>query len=299
MELTELRTFVAVVAAGSFTGAARALGTDKARVSRVIARLEERLGARLLQRSSRRLAVTEIGRELLRRAKDVLAAVDEAEAVVASARAVPGGTLKLAAGIEFGRLRVNGWIDALLERHPDVRVDADYSNRIVDLIHEGIDVSIRIGEQADSELAARRLGALEYRLCASPSYLAARGTPRTVEELDAHARLVVTQDGSSRWTLRDGDARRTVDTEARVTANSHFAVHDLALRGHGIAQLPTIQVAADLRTGHLVAVLPGRAREPAPVYAVFPSSRYLAPSVRAFVDVAIERFDAEDTGRTG
>ncbi len=296
MELIELRTFVAVAAAGGFSAAARTLGTDKGRVSRTVARLEERLGARLLQRSSRRVAVTEVGRELLRRATDILAAVDEAESVVASAQARPSGTLRLAAGVEFGRLHVNGWIDALLERHPDVRVDADYSNRIVDLIHEGIDVSIRVGEMPDSELSARRLGALEYCLCASPRYLAARGTPRTASDLDAHARLVVTQTGSVRWTLRDGNLRHTVDTESRASANSHFAIHDLALRGHGIAQLPTVQVAADIASGHLAVVLPGWAGTPAPVYAVFPSSRYLAPTVRAFVDIALERFDARAAG---
>ena len=293
IDTEQLRIFAAVVAENSFTRAADLLETNKAHVSRVVARLEDHLGARLLQRSTRALSLTEAGRELNGRARAILAALDEAEAALRHRTDQPSGHLRLTCGHEFGLLQVNGWIAEYLRLYPDVAVEADFSNRIADIIHEGFDVAIRDGDLADCALSARKLGELAFGLYAHPAYLAARGIPEFPQGLFGHDLIVFAAGARTPWQLRNGEACVTVDQPARYAVNTHMAVRDIAADGFGIAQLPVFQAAPLVAGGSLVPVLPGWAQAPVAVHAVFPSSRYLTPNVRSFIDIARSRFLAQ------
>lgn len=291
MDLASLSTFVKVVQTGSFTRAADALQTDKARVSRSVSALERELGVRLLARSTRALSLTEAGREFFQRSMGILAAVDDARSAMQQVQGEPRGSLRLTCGVEFGLIAVSGWIRSYLQRHPLVQVDADFTARVVDLVHEGFDLAVRLGPLADSSLAARRLGTLHYGLYAAPAYLQRRGLPQQLDDLAAHDTLAFA--GTSRraqWTLSDGVQTQRVDLQPRLHAGNTFAVRDAAEAGLGVALLPH-RVAADaVQAGRLQAVLTTWAPTPVPVHAVFPSARFLAPKVRAFVDLAAAAF---------
>lgn len=301
MELSELNALVKVVQAGSFTRAAEALNTQKAHLSRVITNLERELGVRLLERTTRSLSLTEVGREIFERAVGILGAVEDAERVAQRIHAEPRGVLRLSCGVEFGMIAVSRWIDAYLQRYRRASVEADFTNRVIDIVHEGFDLAIRVGELPDSRLAARRIGELHYGLFASPGYLARRGAPASPEELPQHDLLVFTA-GSHRATWRlthDGETRR-IEVSARLRVNNSFAVRDAAMQGLGIAQLPLLVADAALSTAELTRVLPQWSPPAVPVHALFPSSRYLTPKVRAFIDHAVQAFSAAAAnGATG
>lgn len=289
MDLTALRAFVKVVQTGSFTRAAESLSTQKAHLSRVVSQLEQQLGARLLERTTRSLSLTEIGREFFERAVGILAAVDDAQRAVQQAQGEPRGTLRLTCGVEFGMITVSAWITRYLQAHPQVRVDADFTGRVVDIVHEGFDLAIRVGPLADSTLAARRLGELSYGLYASPDYLLRRGHPQHPQDLLSHDTLAFAGGRHrSAWALHKGDATVRVECEARLQATNIFAVRDAALGGLGVAVLPLIVAGSDQGAGRLQRVLEGWAPPPVPVNAVFASARYLTPKVRAFIDLAVQ-----------
>lgn len=286
IDLDDLSTFVAVVRGGSFTAAARACGTQKAHVSRVVSRLEQRLGVRLLQRSTRSLAMTEVGRDLYERATGILSAVEETAAAIQGTLDEPRGVLRLTCAVDLGVLLVNGWIASFLRRYPQARVDAELSNRTVDLIHEGFDLAIRVGPLADSTLSARRLGEVRCLLYASPSYLRAHPPPRHPRDLPAHQLLMFSMSRPPSWLLVNDRDRYQVTTPPRFVSDNHIVVRDAAVEGLGIALLPRFMAAAHVRRRKLVEVLPGWSGPSMPVHAVFASSRYLAPKVRAFIDLA-------------
>jgi DNA-binding transcriptional LysR family regulator len=292
MELTELAAFVKVVQAGSFTRAADSLGMQKANLSRVITNLERKLGVRLLERTTRSLSLTEIGREIFERGIGILGAVEETERVAHRMLSEPRGVLRITCGVEFGMIAVARWIADYMERYPQVSVESDFTGRVVDIVHEGFDLAIRIGNLTDSSLAARRLGELRYGLFASPGYLARRGKPAKADALASHD-LLRFSGGSHRqaWTLKHASEERRIDAPARLRINNSFAVRDAAVRGLGIAQLPLAVVRDALASGALVRVLPDWEPPAAPVHAVFPGTRYLTPKVRAFIDHAVEAFD--------
>lgn len=289
MELSTLQAFVKVVQTGSFTRAADALNTQKAHISRVVTQLERELGVRLLERTTRSLSLTEIGREFFERAVGILGSVDDAQRAVQRAQGEPRGTLKLTCGVEFGMIAVSGWISTYLERHPQVNVDADFTSRVVDMVHEGFDLAIRIGPLADSTLAARQLGELQYGLFVSATYLQRHAAPNHPDQLAGHPALAFAG-GSHQpiWTLRQNDTTTRVVLQPRLKANNVFAVRDAAMAGLGIAQLPLIVAAPALATGQLVRLLPDWSLPSVPVSAVFASARYLTPKVRAFIDLAAQ-----------
>jgi len=289
ISVEELTVFAAVVRTGSFTGAARALGTQKAHASRVVSRLEKRLGVRLLQRSTRSLAVTEVGWELYERAVGILSALDETQAAIQRTHAEPQGILRLTCGVEFGLLVVNRWIRAYLERHPLVRVEADFSDRLVDLIHEGFDLAIRIGRLADSSLSARPLGEITYALYASPEYLRTHGSPDHPEELPSHELIMFVATLPPVWHLVKAGEHIDIEARPRLVVNNHVGARDAAVGGLGIALLPRFQATPFVGERTLIEVLPGWTRTPAPIHAVFASSRYLTPKVRAFIDLACDQ----------
>jgi DNA-binding transcriptional LysR family regulator len=289
MELTSLQAFVKVVQTGSFTRAADALNTQKAYLSRVVTQLEKELGVRLLERTTRALSLTEIGREFFERAVGILASVEDAQRTVQKAQGEPRGVLKLTCGVEFGMIAVSGWIGAYLERYPQARVDADFTGRIVDIVHEGFDLAIRLGPLAGSTLTARKLGELRYGLFAAPAYLARRGTPDQPGDLEAHETLAFAGGShQATWSLSLGDRQERVVLQPRMKANNVFAVRDGAIASLGIAQLPMIVAVPAVQAGQLRRLLTDWSLPAVPVHAVFASARYLTPKVRAFIDLAAE-----------
>lgn len=291
MELNQLSTFVKVVQTGSFTRAAEQLNTQKAHVSRVVSQLEAELGVRLLERTTRALSLTEVGREFFERASGILGAADDARLAVQRAQGEPRGTLRLTCGVEFGQLAVNGWVRDYLRQFHDAKVELEMTGRLVDIVHEGFDLAVRVGPLSDSTLAARQLGELHYGLFAAPAYAARKGLPLTPEELAAHE--LVHFSGSQRhqsWRLQRDGQPFTFEPAARLKVNNNFAARDAALDGLGVAQLPLLLVQPDVNAGRLLPVLTDWAMPSAPVHAVFASARYLTPKVRAFIDLAVAAF---------
>ncbi|HEX4858472.1 MAG TPA: LysR family transcriptional regulator [Usitatibacteraceae bacterium] len=288
-----MRAFVKVVEAGSFTRAADVLGTQKAHLSRVITQLERELGSRLLVRTTRALSPTETGREFFERAQAILAAIEDAERSVAETQDEPRGVLKLTCGVEFGLLAVSGWVRSYLTRYPAMRVEAEFTGRLVDLVHEGIDLAIRIGPLADSTLVARPLGQLDYGLFAAPGYLMQHRAPTRPAELKNHELIAFAHDSRvMQWMLSNGNQQDRIGVSARLKVNNSFAVRDAAEAGLGIAQLPLLIVADALRARRLVRVLPDWSAPPMPVHAVYASAKFLSPKVRTFVELAREAFRA-------
>lgn len=291
IDLAAVQAFAKVVQTGSFTRAAEALHTHKAHLSRVIGRLERTLGARLLERTTRSLSLTEVGREFHERSATILAAVEDARQAVAQSQGEPRGTLRLTCGVEFGMLAVSHWISLYLKRHPQMKMEAEITGRIVDVVHEGFDLAIRVGPLPDSTLAARRLGTLTYALYASGDYLERRGVPPSPKALAEHDLLVFTRSTTaSGWQLSRNGETVQVASPPRFRASNSFAVRDLAASGLGIALLPRLIGDPLVAGGSLRTVLEGWSPPDVPVSAVFASARFLAPKVRAFIEVASAAF---------
>ncbi len=295
MDLGTLEAFVKVVQTGSYTRAAEALGTQKAQLSRRVSALERELSVRLLERSTRALSLTEAGREFYERAHAILGSVDEALLAMQRIRGTPQGTLRLTCGVEFGLIAVGGWIADYLAAHPQMQVEADYTNRVVDIVHEGHDLALRVGPLADSSLAARRLGVLDYGLYASADYVRRHGQPDQPQDLAAHP-LVVYAGAAPQglWELSAGEPgqRQTqvVRLQPRLHVNTSLAVRDVLQRGLGIGLLPRRVAEPAGQPLVLQRILPAWSAPDVPVHAVFASARYLTPKVRAFIDLAVARF---------
>ncbi|HET8869629.1 MAG TPA: substrate binding domain-containing protein, partial [Aquabacterium sp.] len=224
-----------------------------------------------------------------------LAAVEDAQLAMQQAQGEPRGTLRLTCGVEFGMLEVGQWINRYLQRYPKVKVDAEMTGRIVDVVHEGFDLAIRLGPLPDSTLTARRLGTLTYALYAAPSYLKQHRTPRHPHELEQHPLLVFAAPSQrSHWHLSHGDQTHKVTLSPRFRSTNIFTIRDAAAEGLGIAALPKRVGDAGVREGKLRVVLKDWAPPDVPVHAVFASARYLSPKVRAFVDLASESMQAND-----
>jgi LysR family transcriptional regulator, regulator for bpeEF and oprC len=295
MTLEQLQIFVKVVQAGSFTRAAELINTQKSHVSRVVMQLEAELGVKLLERTTRTLSVTEMGREVADRALGILAAVEDTSRLAERAQSKPRGQLRLTCGVEFGMLAVSAWVDEYLATYPEVTVEVEHTSRVVDLVHEGFDLAIRIGPVRESRLVARLLGELNYGLFACPTYLRRQGMPDDAEQLQQHG-LVMFSGGAFKrgWELippqASHDAVLRVVGPARLRVNNSFAVRDALHQGLGIGQLPLLVAADSVAIGKLVRVLPQWQFAPVAVHAVYPSHRYLSPKVRTFIDLALARF---------
>ncbi|MFC3692145.1 LysR family transcriptional regulator [Chenggangzhangella methanolivorans] len=287
----QLRAFVAVVRSGSFTRAAGALSTRKSHLSRLVIRLEARLDAQLLHRTTRSVTVTELGQEVFERAVSILAALEDTDRFAESAKGEPQGVLRLTCGEEFGLCVVNRWIAGFLDAHPRVRVEADYTNRIVDIVSEGYDLAIRVGALGDGDLTAAKLGEADYALFASPGYLKGRDVLKSPRDLGAHDTVVFAPPGrSAELELSRGADSEIVRLVPRLLVNNNLAARDAVAAGIGIGMLPRFQAARLLTEGRIQEVLPGWSKPPAPVHAVFSSTRYPTPKVRAFVDHAKKTF---------
>jgi DNA-binding transcriptional LysR family regulator len=286
-----MSVLVKAVDTGSLSAAARALGLTLPAASRKLAALEEHLGARLLTRTSRRLAPTEEGLIFCEKARQILAEVEEAEAALSLSRTEVSGRLSISAPTLIGRLRVSPLLPEFLALHPAVSVDLTLVDRYVNLAEEGLDLAIRVGELPDSDLIARRLGDVSRVVCATPDYLARRGTPQTPDELAAHDCLVFADArDDAEWRFEQSGGTRRMPIPGRLRTNSLDAVVSAALGGAGIARVPGWQVAGYIAEGRLVRILEGFERPAVPIHAVYGHRRLLAPRVRAFVDFLVARW---------
>ena len=287
---SEMSIFVAAVDAGNFSAAARLLGITPSAVSKQISRLETRLGARLLNRSTRRISLTDVGRDFYERSRSILADIDEAERAVGSASDVPRGRLRVTASISFGQRQIVPLVPEFVSRFPGVRVDVVFSDRVIDMVDEGIDVAVRVSAPADSALIARQLVPDRRIVCAAPGYLAAHGAPESPEDLAAHNALIYSTVYSDTWRFDGPSGPSAVRVSSNFSANSGEAIRDLALDGAGIARLATFLVGGDIKSGRLVELLPDW-YDPQEniIHAVYPSRRLVPPSTRAFVDFLVEK----------
>ncbi len=284
--LNDIAVFVQVVDSGSFTAAADTLNLSKSVVSKYVTRLEDRLGARLLNRSTRRLSLTEVGRAFYTRSRRGLLEIEDAEAEVSHLQGEPRGELRLNSPMSFGILHIAPRLPAFLARYPDMTVDMVLDDRRVDLVEESFDLAIRIGDLPDSALVARRLGPCHHVVCGSPDYFARHGVPRTPEDLAAHTTLSFRyHDSPNEWRFvaPDGTYRKAA-IDSRVQMNNSLALREAVLAGAGITLTPTFVVGADIRAGRLKAVLTDYQPREVSIYAVYPQRKHLSPKIRAFVD---------------
>ncbi len=293
--LQSMEAFVKVVEQGSFARAAGVLGMSRAMVSKHVAALENHLGVRLLHRTTRRLNLTEVGRAYFDRSREILAQLAEAEETASALQSAPRGTLRVNCSTGFGVRYLAPALAAFQTQYPELQVDLNLSDRLVDIVEDGFDLVIRIGNLQDSSLIARRLAPSRLVLCASPAYLAARGTPAHPDELPAHNFLSYAY-ASTRddVTLIAADGRRvTTHLSGNLMANNGDALLAAALAGQGIIVLPTFFVGTEIADGALKVLMPDWQLPQLTIHAVYPVNRHLAAKVRLFVDFLAERFRGE------
>lgn len=289
--LGDLDIFARVVATGSMSQAARELGLSPPVVSKRIRRLEERLGSRLLQRTTRQIALTEAGKGFHERVLAILSSVEEAENWVSQRAQQARGPLRVSAPTTFGRLHVAPHLVRFLERYPDISLDLTLSDSFVDVVGDGYDVAIRIADLADTSLVARKLAPNHRVLCASPGYLERHGTPQTLGDLARHRLLVHNADS---WRLEGPEGAVTVPVASAVATNSSEVIREAVIAGLGIALRSTWDVGPELRSGQLSIVLPSyRASRRVGIFAVYPSRRHLPVRTRVFIDFLLELYGAE------
>jgi len=287
-----MNAFVRTVETGGFTAAARELGLTPSALSKLVSRLEDRLGVRLLTRSTRRLQMTSEGEAFFNRARPILSAIEEAEAEVAEAGRHPRGLLRLHCGSAFGMHQLTPAIPRFLEAFPDIELELTINDQLPGPGEDNFDLIVRIGALDDSSLIARRICNVERVICAAPSYLERHGTPRTPDDLQQHNCLWITSlPALRRWPFDTDDGVRVVHIAGNVVANNTETVLQLALSGVGITRLTDIIAGDALRRGALVPILADWHHvEPVPVYVTYPSGRHVAPKVRVMIDFLLERF---------
>ena len=292
MSQSDLVAFVRAVERGGFSAAARDLDLTPSAVSKLVTRLEDRLGVRLLNRTTRSLALTAEGEAFFHRAQRILADIAEAEEEVGRSRAQPRGLLRVNVGTAFGMHQLVPALPDFLERHPEVQVEITMTDRVVDLVEEGADLGIRMGTLPDSSLVARRIAEVERVICAAPAYLRRHGTPRKPAELRAHNCLnMANAPVLRRWPFEGRDGVEHIEVSGNLTATSADALLALALRGLGVIRLTDVIVGAAIRKGELVPLLEGvHHREAVPLHAVYPQGRHRSPRLAAMIEFLVERF---------
>jgi DNA-binding transcriptional LysR family regulator len=295
VRLDDMRLFAELARAGSLSAAARTLAMPKQTVSRRLAQLEDALGVQLAQRTTRRLRLTQAGVAYAERCAEVARLAEEANRAVADVAQIVQGTLRLTADPTFGEAFVPDLVAEFTAAHPQVRVDIVLTTRFVDLVEEGFDLAFRVGRMTDSSLVGTRLGAARLRYCAAPEYLRRRGTPESIDELSEHDCIEnVPQPGPSRWPLLVDGKIVAVPVRGRIRVNALPLALRAARAGLGIANLPAFACADDVAAGRLVPVLDAHAPDVGGVWIVYPAHRFLAPRVRRFVDLGVERFRGRD-----
>ncbi len=286
-----MRTFVTVVEANSFTAAAERLDMSTALVSKYIGQLEQRLGSRLLNRTTRSLALTEIGKSYFERCGQLIDDFDELEAAVQNKSSVASGKLVVTAPVTFGEMYLASAIGDFLEQQPAITVDLRLTDRFVSLVDEGVDIAIRIAELEDSPLIARRLAPARLVICAAPSYLEKRGVPERPGDLIAHTCIIDSNFRNGvQWPFIIDGKHKTIKVSGPIAVNSAAAVRVMALKGSGIGLVPSYAVGEDIKQGRLVVVVEKYEIPSLGIYAVYAHNRYLATKVRAYIDFMATRF---------
>lgn len=291
-----INVFVAVVDANGLAGAARALNISPPAVTRAINELESHLGLRLLTRTTRTVRVTDAGERYVQDCRRILAEMQEADDSVSGQHAAPRGRLVVTAPVLFGSLYVTPLVTDYLTRYPDVHASCLFLDRVVNILDEGVDVAIRIGELPDSSMQAIRVGQVRRVVCASPQYLAEHGTPQEPQDLVNQS--IVSAGGinaQTEWKFSKGSESYTQHLRARLTTNTNEAARTAALAGFGITRLLSYQVADQLQSGALRTVLPEYEPTPLPIHVVHRQGRHAPQRVRAFLDLAVERLRADAT----
>jgi len=289
--LTQMMTFAKVVELASFSAAAKALGLTKSTASKHVTDLEQRLGVRLLARTSRKVEPTEAGRQFQERCAELIAGAEDAVASTTALGSAVRGTLRVFAPSAFGRAFLSPILGDFLDRYPDIDLHFLYADRPVDLVGERFDVAIQLMALPDSSQKVRRIGEMQRHLCASASYLDAHGEPRSPEDLREHQCLVQSDTlAPGVWRLRSAHGEVSVKVRGRVRANSSEALLELMVRGHGIGHPPTFATLEGRKSGMLRVVLPEWSGSTMPIFAVSPPGRSRDPKTSAFVDFLVERF---------
>nr|WP_243748679.1 LysR family transcriptional regulator [Pseudomaricurvus alcaniphilus] len=292
--MSDIVVFAKVVESGSFTAAAEHLSLSKSVVSKYVTRLEERLGARLLNRTTRRISLTEIGATFYRQSQQGLQVLEDAAAEVSRLQGEPRGTLRINAPMSFGVLHLAPAIPDFLSRYPELAVDVQFDDRKVDVIEGAFDVSIRIADIADSSLVARRIAPCRHVLVAAPDYLQRRGIPATPLDLQEHSIVSYQyQESARQWEFVDPRGKSImVPVQATVQMNNSLGMREAVLNGAGIMRTPTFVVGSDIRQGRLQPLLTSYKTLQRSIYIVFPQRRHLSPKIRAFIDFMAERITA-------
>ena len=290
--LTEMEAFATVVDQGGFTDAARKMGISKSAVSKHVSSLETRLGARLLNRTTRRVSPTEIGLAYYDRARRVLNDAGEADALVTAMQSAPSGMLRVSVATDFGVNHLSPILGGFLHEYPDITVNMVLNNRYVELISEGFDMAIRVGELEDSSLRARKLTETTKRMIGSPSYFQKYGRPQKIDDLNEHKLLHYSSQSSGnvwRLTAPSGE-KRQVRTAGWLSVNDGQSLLNAAISGLGIAYLPSFLYAEALSAGQIEEAIPELPVETQGIYAVYPPGRFTQPKVRAFIDFLVHHF---------
>lgn len=290
-DVKDMLLFAHVIKAKSFSAAATQLGVSKSHVSKAVARLEAALGVRLLQRSTRRLSLTEVGSAYLEHCERILEEMALADDTINRLHREPRGTLRISTSVAFGTLHVAPALPGFMAQYPELKVDMTISDRLVDLVEEGYDLALRIVAEPSHNLVARRIAPIRRKICASPAYLARHGAPQRPEDLATHNCLDYTyQSAQGVWHLQGPAGEQAVAVSGSLRMNDDEALSHAVLGGLGLAMLPTFIAGEALQNGQLVEVLPGYLPVDRFLYAVYLPDRHLPLKVRAFVDYLLDRF---------
>lgn len=290
-KLEAMNVLTKVVASGSFAEAARKLGVTRSAISKAITQLEQELGARLLDRTTRRVTPTEAGLAYYERCLAILAQIAETEAQISRLHDEPKGVLRVNAPMSFGTLYLGTAVADFMDRYKELKVELTLTDRMIDPLEEGVDVTVRIGALADSSLIARRISTARVVLVASPDYIARHGAPEVPAELVGHKCLHYGHSTTvPRWQLTDNGMALTVPVAACLSSNNGDTLRDAAIKGIGIARLPSFLVGADIAAGRLAVVLPDYPPQDVTIHALYAPNRFLAAKSRVFIDFLVERF---------
>ncbi|AZC29415.1 Transcriptional regulator, LysR family [Pseudomonas chlororaphis subsp. piscium] len=293
--LTSMEAFVAAAESGSYARAATRLGLSPQMVAKHVAALEQRLGARLLNRTTRRQSLTELGSAYLERCKHILGEAQAADSLVQIMNATPRGKLRISAPVTFGSYSLMPFVTGFLREHPEVEIDLHLTDRYIDLVEEGYEAAFRIGPLADSSLTARPLASYRLIACAAPAYLAARGTPRVPADLEEHECLGYaywSRPADNQWQFRRDGQVHEVQVRSRLQVNESKALLSAAVDGFGIVLGPADFLEPARAAGELVQLLPGYEAPSRAMHLLYRPDRQMTAKLRHFVDAAIARFGA-------
>jgi len=288
IDFNEVYVFIKIVEAGSFVGASKQLNMPPTTVSRKIQNLEDALGVRLLQRSTRKLHLTDTGQQYFENCQQSLASIEEATTLASQSRSMPTGVLRITSPTDFAINYLQPWINDFLGFYPDVQIELEVTDRYVNLIEERIDIAFRTGELKDSSLIARRIGPKPIVFCASPEYLKKAGKPTSFDDLNQHDCIIMGRNLKNQyWRFMDEEGEISVPINGRYAVDNMQLIVESACNGLGIAQIPLPLAVEHLKKGELVQVLAGASTPKQSVYIIYPSHKHLARNVRTFIDHVI------------